>query len=120
MSTAMMTVIGQSIGIMKNLMLEETCSLNGDRHVTFHELDEHQVERLKNKVGISQVDVVKALGDMSIKDTGIYMIVREHGVASINNYPNASRVKRGRLPETSGEIAIDENTLKLMGINTDI
>ena len=49
MSTAMTTVIGQSIGIMKNLMLEQARSLNGDRHVTFHELDEHQIEQLKKR-----------------------------------------------------------------------
>lgn len=120
MSTAMTTVIGQSIGIMKNLMLEQASSLNGDRYVTFHELDEQQIERLKNKDGISQVGVVKALGVMNIKNTGISMIVREHDTASIKNYPNLTKVKGGRLPETPSEIAIDENTLKLMGINPNI
>lgn len=120
MSTAMTTVIGQSIGIMKNLMLEQARSLNGDRYVTFHELDEQQIEQLKSKDGMSQVGVVKTPGVMNIKDTGISMIVREHDTASIKNYPNLSKVKRGRLPENPGEIAIDENTLKLMDINPNI
>jgi len=120
MSTAMTTVIGQSIGIMKNLMIEQARSLNGDRHVTFHELDEQQIELLKSKDGISQVGVIKTLGTMNIRDTGISMVVREHDAASLKNYPNASKVKKGRLPEAPREIAIDENTLKLMGINPDI
>lgn len=120
MSTAMTTVIGQSIGIMKNLMLEQARSLNGDRHVTLHELSEHQIEQLKNIDGISQVGVIKTLGTMNIEDTGISMVVREHDRESIKNYPNASKVKKGRLPEDPREIAIDENTLKLMGINPDI
>lgn len=120
MSTAMTTVIGQSIGIMKNLMVEQARSLNGDRHVTFHELDEQRIELLKSKDGISQVGVIKTLGTMNIKDTGISMVVREHDAASLKNYPNASKVKKGRLPKAPREIAIDENTLKLMGINPDI
>lgn len=120
MSTAMTTVIGQSIGIMKNLMYEQARSLNGDRHVTFHELDEQKIEQLKSKVGLSQIGVVKPLGAMNIKDTGISMVVREYDKASFKNYPNASKVKTGRLPETAHEIAIDENTLKLMGISPNI
>lgn len=120
LSTAMTTVIGQSIGIIKNLVIEQARSLNGDRQVTFHELDEQQVEQLKNKEAISQVGVVKTLGAMNIKDIGISMVVREHDTVSINNYPNASKIKRGRLPETPSEIAINENTLKLMGINPNI
>jgi len=120
MSTAMTTLIGQSIGIMKSLMLEQARSLNGDRHATFHELNEQQIEQLKSKEGLTQIGVIRTLGTMNIKDTGISMVIREHDKKSIKNYPNASKVKRGRLPEAPHEIAIDENTLKLMGINPDI
>lgn len=120
MSTAMTTVIGQSIGIMKNLMLEQARSLNGDRYVTFHDQVEQQVKQLKSKEGLLQVGAIKTLGTMKLKDTGISMFVREYDEASIKNYPNVSKVKTGRLPEAAREIAIDENTLKLMGIKPDI
>ncbi|KAB3527450.1 ABC transporter permease [Alkaliphilus serpentinus] len=120
MSTAMTTVIGKSIGVMKNLMVEQAHSLNGDRHVTFHELDEQQIEHLKSKEGLSQIGVIKTLGTMNIKDSGISMVVRENDKASIKNYPNVSRVKLGRIPKAAREIALDENTLKLMGISPDI
>ena len=120
MSTAMTTVIGQSIGIMKNLMLEQARSLNGDRYVTFHDQVEQQVKQLKSKEGLLQVGAIKTLGTMKLKDTGISMFVREYDEASIKNYTNVSKVKTGRLPEAAREIAIDENTLKLMGIKPDI
>src|SRR5690554_5774358 len=88
MSTAMTTVIGQSFGIMKNLMLEQARILNGDRHVAFHGLDEQQVDQLKNKDGLSQIGVIKPLGTVKINDSGITMVVREHDIMSVKNYPN--------------------------------
>ncbi|HFL3244630.1 TPA: hypothetical protein ACG3KM_003848, partial [Clostridioides difficile] len=38
LSTIMTTVVGQSIGILQNLRIEQARSFNGDRHVSFHQL----------------------------------------------------------------------------------
>jgi len=120
MSTAMTTVIGQSITTMKNMMAEQARSLNGDRHVTFHQLDGWQIEKLKSEEGLLQVGEVKTVGSTKIKDTGILLIVREYDEISIKNYPNGTKVQSGRLPQAANEIAMDENMLKLLGITPNI
>jgi len=120
MSTAMTTVIGQSIPKMKNMMAEQARSLNGDRHVTFHQLDEQQVEKLNTKKELLQVGEVKTLGNIEIKDTGISLIVREFDESSFKNYPNIAKIQSGRLPQAAHEIAMDENTLRLFGITPSI
>ena len=38
MSTIITTVVGQSIGILQSMRIEQAASLNGNRYVTFHQL----------------------------------------------------------------------------------
>ena len=42
LSTIATTVIGQSIGILQSMRVDQAAGLNGDRYVTFYELDEEQ------------------------------------------------------------------------------
>ncbi|MDT3700830.1 MAG: FtsX-like permease family protein [Thermincola sp.] len=120
MSTAMTTVIGQSITTMKKMMPEQARFLNGDRYVTFHQLDGQQVEKLKSQEGLLQVGKVKTVGSTKIKVTGISLFVREYDETSLKNYPNIAKVQSGRLPRAAHEIAMDENTLKILGITPGI
>ena len=38
MSTIMTTVIGQSIGILQSMRIQQAAGLNGNRYATFHQL----------------------------------------------------------------------------------
>lgn len=49
LSSIMTTAIGQSLGILRTLRIEQAASLNGDRYVTFHQMTEEQMLQLKNE-----------------------------------------------------------------------
>ena len=46
MSTIMTTVVGQSIGILQSMRMEQAASLNGNRYATFHQLNREQAQKL--------------------------------------------------------------------------
>ena len=45
MSTIMTTVVGQSIGILQSMRIEQAASLNGNRYATFHQLEKEQAKK---------------------------------------------------------------------------
>lgn len=116
LSTIMTTVIGQSIAILQNLRIEQARSFNGDRHVSFHQLTKNQVYKIKKDNRIYQVGTSVALGTSKIKDSGISVLVKEYDKTGLSNYPKLMKLKSGNLPKNKNEIALDENTIKLMGI----
>ncbi|HBF8597455.1 TPA: ABC transporter permease [Clostridioides difficile] len=116
LSTIMTTVVGQSIGILQNLRIEQARSFNGDRHVSFHQLTKNQVDDIKKDDRVYQADTSITIGSSKIKDSGISVLVKEYDKTGLSNYPKLMKLKSGHLPKDKNEIALDENTLKLMGI----
>ncbi|EMJ6827388.1 TPA: ABC transporter permease [Clostridioides difficile] len=116
LSTIMTTVAGQSIGILQNLRVEQARSFNGDRHVSFHQLTKNQVDDIKKDDRVYQAGTSITLGSSKIKDSGISVLVKEYDKTGLSNYPKLMKLKSGNLPKDKNEIALDENTLKLMGI----
>ncbi|MCM0736388.1 ABC transporter permease [Clostridioides difficile] len=116
LSTIMTTVVGQSIGILQNLRIEQACSFNGDRHVSFHQLTKNQVDDIKKDDRVYQAGTSITIGSSKIKDSGISVLVKEYDKTGLSNYPKLMKLKSGHLPKDKNEIALDENTLKLMGI----
>ncbi|HBF8525497.1 TPA: ABC transporter permease [Clostridioides difficile] len=118
LSTIMTTVVGQSIGILQNLRIEQARSFNGDRHVSFHQLTKNQVDDIKKDDRVYQAGTSITIGSSKIKDSGISVLVKEYDKTGLSNYPKLMKLKSGHLPKDKNEIALDENTLKLMGIKT--
>lgn len=116
LSTIMTTVVGQSIGILQNLRIEQARSFNGDRHVSFHQLTKNQVDDIKKDDIVYQAGTSITIGSSKIKDSGISVLVKEYDKTGLSNYPKLMKLKSGHLPKDKNEIALDENTLKLMGI----
>ncbi|HAU5239496.1 ABC transporter permease [Clostridioides difficile] len=116
LSTIMTTVVGQSIGILQNLRIEQARSFNGDRHVSFHQLTKNQVDDIKKDDRVYQAGTSITLGSSKIKDSGISVLVKEYDKTGLSNYPKLMKLKSGHLPKDKNEIALDENTLKLIGI----
>ena len=48
-STIMTTVIGQSIGILQSMRVQQAAGLNGNRYVTFHQLSRERTGSLTVK-----------------------------------------------------------------------
>lgn len=116
LSTIMTTVVGQSIGILQNLRIEQARSFNGDRHVSFHQLTKNQVDDIKKDDRVYQAGTSITIDSSKIKDSGISVLVKEYDKTGLSNYPKLMKLKSGHLPKDKNEIALDENTLKLMGI----
>lgn len=116
LSTIMTTVVGQSIGILQNLRIEQARSFNGDRHVSFHQITKNQVDDIKKDDRVYQAGTSITIGSSKIKDSGISVLVKEYDKTGLSNYPKLMKLKSGHLPKDKNEIALDENTLKLMGI----
>ncbi len=76
LSTIMTTVVGQSIGILQNLRIEQARSFNGDRHVSFHQLTKNQVDDIKKDDRVYQAGTSITLGSSKIKDSGISVLVK--------------------------------------------
>lgn len=65
MSTIITTVVGQSIGILQSMRIEQAASLNGNRYVTFHQLSREQAQKLHED------DRVYDVGDTRVNEIGM-------------------------------------------------
>lgn len=76
----------------------------------------NQVDDIKKDDRVYQAGTSITLGSSKIKDSGISVLVKEYDKTGLSNYPKLMKLKSGHLPKDKNEIALDENTLKLIGI----
>ena len=114
LSTVMTTVVGQSIGILQAMRVEQAASLNGDRYVTFHQLTEKQAQQLSKDSRLTDVGSLINVGWSDLKNSGLTLYLREYCGDALKAYPAISEVKEGRLPEHENEIALPENALQYL------
>lgn len=114
LSTVMTTVVGQSIGILQAMRVEQAASLNGDRYVTFHQLTEKQAQPLSKDSRLTDVGSLINVGWSDLKNSGLTLYLSEYCGDALKAYPAISDVKEGRLPEHENEIALPENALQYL------
>ena len=114
LSTVMTTVVGQSIGILQTMRVEQAASLNGDRYVTFHQLTGKQAQPLSKDSRLTDVGSLINVGWSDLKNSGLTLYLREYCGDALKAYPAISDVKEGRLPEHENEIALPENALQYL------
>ena len=68
MSTVMTTVVGQSIGILQSLRIEQAAGLNGNRYASFYELSREQSEKLHEDDRLFDVMDILSAGTTPLKD----------------------------------------------------
>lgn len=117
LSTVMTTVVGQSIGILQVMRVEQAASLNGDRYVTFHQLSEEQAQYLSKDSRLTDVGCLINVGYADLKNSGLTLYLREYCGDALKAYPAISEAKEGRLPERENEIALPESTLQYLGFS---
>lgn len=62
MSTIMTTVIGQSIGILQSMRIQQAAGLNGNRYATFHQLGKEQAQKLHIHTRVGEIGMQRAIG----------------------------------------------------------
>ena len=120
LSTMMTTVIGQSLGILQALREQQAGMLNGYRYATFHNLTEQQKALVESDSRLSWAGSNITLGTVKLQNSGIYLQVKEYDEYDLSAYPSIPQLKSGRLPQAANEIALSEDTLKLLGFSGDI
>lgn len=119
LSTVMTTVIGQSIGILQSMRIQQAAGLNGNRYVTFHQLNEEQVEKLHEDDCLYDVGDTIFVGSTPLRSS-LSLYLREYHDNALSMYPAIGNVIEGRLPEKANEIALSEDTIHYLGLDTVI
>jgi ABC-type antimicrobial peptide transport system permease subunit len=120
LSTVMTTVVGQSIGILQAMRINQAASLNGDRYVTFHQLSQEQAQSLSEDNRLIDVGSLINIGYADLKNSGLTLYIREYCGDALDAYPAISEVKEGRLPEKEYEIALPENVLQYLEFEGEV
>ena len=120
LSSIMTTAVGQSLGILQTMRMEQAASLNGDRHATFHQMTEEQMLQLNRDTRLYDVGSLINVGCSKLGNSSLTLYVREYMDNALDAYPSISRVKEGRLPVSPFEIALPESALQYLGENISI
>ena len=118
--SAMMTAaIGQSIGVLSAMRQQQAIAIGGNRHAGFVQMNEAQVETLKNDPRLSFVGAYVVLGSMRLDNTlNLGLSEFQEDVTAV--YPSISAIKEGRLPQAPMEIALPEDALGYLGFSGEL
>ena len=111
LSCIMTTAIGQSLGILQTMRIEQASLLNGDRYATFHQISEAQRLQLENDPRLYDVGSLINVGITELGNSSLSLFIREYSGNALDAYPSVGKIKEGRLPALPFEIAIPENAL---------
>ena len=117
LSTIATTAIGQSIGILQSMRVNQASGLNGDRYGTFHQLTEEQAAALSSDPRLYDVGSLINLGNLELGSSGLTLFLREYCGNALDAYPSVGKIKEGRLPAKEREIALPEDALQYLNFN---
>lgn len=120
MSTIMTTVIGQSIGVLQSMRMNQAAGLNGNRYAAFHQLTAEQAQKLHEEDRLYDVCDILNVGDMPLGNSGLTLYLREYHGNTASWLSEIGKVKEGRLPERENEIALPEGALNYLGLNASV
>lgn len=117
MSTIMTTAVGQSIGILQSMRVQQAAGLNGNRYVTFHQLEKEQAQKLHEDDRLYDVGDTVFVGSSPLGGSSLSLYLREYHDNALSMYPAIGKIKEGRLPEDVNEIALSEDTIQYLGLD---
>lgn len=120
LSSLMTTVIGQSIGILQAMRVQQAERLNGSRYATFHQLTQQQAQALHDDPRLTDVGDVLYLGSMGLGSSSLKLSLREYHDDALAMYPSIGKIKEGRLPEAAKEVALPEDALQYLDENAAV
>lgn len=120
LSTVATTAVGQSIGILQSMRVEQAASLNGNRYATFHGLTSEQVAILETDPRVCDVGSLINIGYAPLGNSSLTLYLREYCGDALSAYPSIGKIKEGRLPTAAGEVALSTDALQYLGVPADI
>ena len=98
LSSTMTTAVGQSLGILQTMRIEQAASLNGDRYATFHQIQEEARLQLEQDERLSDVGSLINVGITELGNSGLNLFTREYLGNALDAYPAIGKIKEGALP----------------------
>ena len=99
MSTIMTTVIGQSIGILQSMRIQQAAGLNGNRYATFHQLGKEQAQKLHEDDRLYDVGDTIFIGSTPLGNSSLSLylgnITITHYLCTGNRKRKEGRITRG-------------------------
>lgn len=117
LSTIMTTAIGQSIGILQFMRIDQASNLNGDRYATFHQLTKQQMSEISSDTRLFDVGSLINIGYMKLGNSGLTLFLREYKGDALDAWKSIAQVNEGRLPSAPNEIALPKDALKYISEN---
>lgn len=115
LSTMMTTIVGQSIGILSAMRIQQAILLGGNRYATFLQMNTEQFYALQQDQRLSYAGGSIYIGKMELTPS-LLLDLMEHWGEQTSVYPSNTTIKEGRLPEAPMEIALSEDTLQYLGL----
>ena len=115
LSTTMTAAIGQSLGTLNALRLQQAASLNGNRHVTLHNLTAEQAQAISADERVAFAGRITALGTCRLENSSLTLLLREYDGGALSAYSASLKLAEGALPRAAGEIALPRDVLTLLG-----
>lgn len=120
LSTIATTAVGQSVGILQSMRIEQAAGLNGDRYATFHQLTKEQSDLLFEDPRLQNVGKLMTVGVAELENISLRLFLREYYGDAMQAYPDVGKVEEGRLPMSAGEIALPKDVISYLGIDGKI
>ncbi len=116
LSTMMTAAIGQSAGVLSAMRQQQAIAIGGNRHAGFVQMNEEQLETLRQDPRLSFVGAYVVLGNAKLDNTlSLGLSEFQEDVKAV--YPSISAIKEGRLPQAPMEIALPEDVLEYLGFS---
>lgn len=113
LSTLMTTVIGQSVGVLNAMRVQQAASLMGKQYASFLQVTEEQVKSMKEDSRFQTVGEYMGLGSVKLNPS-ISMLLIEPAQEYLDLSPSLTKIKEGRIPRNSNELALPEDALKYL------
>lgn len=119
LSTLMTTVVGQSVGMLKNMRIHQAEMLSGTQYATFIQLDDKELNILRKDSRFSFIGEYINLGSVEL-EKNITLMLLEPSENYLNMNSSLKSLIKGRMPETYDEIALPEDSLKYLNFEGKI
>lgn len=120
MSAVMTTAVGQSVGILRSMRIEQAAGLNGNRYASFHQLSREQAQKLHEDSRLYDAEDTIFVGSTPLGSSSLSLYLREYHGNALSMYPAIRNLKEGRLPENANEIALPEDALQYLGLEAAV
>lgn len=94
LSSIMTTSIGQSLGILQSMRIEQASSLNGDRYATFHQIKEEERLQLEKDNRLYDVGSFINVGITQLGNSSLNLFTREYLGNALDVYPAIGKIKK--------------------------